>query len=231
MKIRIDNLRQLIREALGGGAAAGGLALYDWSDARGAIRVVLYSPAEILGDVDRFRRGAFLHDEDDEGIVKGYARFKQPDHPCNGAWEVTSIAGRGLGKLLYGLGYELTPNGRLMPDRMYTSGEARSAWSGAAGKGLKGFPLDDAGAPVDKQLTPDEPEDDCEVQKPIEDGGPDPLLDVAYEGGAVGAGSMRSEHQTTVRALSKEGIDQDSFESWLRLAGGLRFERDFSSAM
>jgi hypothetical protein len=228
MKIRLGDLRRLIREAL----EPNRLALYTYpDDARGrrVIKVVLYSPTEILGDVEKFKKESFLYDQDNTGIVKGYARFQEPEHPCNGAWEVTSIAGKGLGKILYGLGYSLTPNGRLMPDRHYTTNAGKQAWSKAATK-LNGLPLDDEIG----SLTPEDPEDDCELQNPIDAGGPDPLLDVAYEGGELGGGQvagMRAEHWSTVDELEEAGLNQDDFESWLKRAGGLKFEKDFGQSI
>lgn len=229
MKIRLGDLRSLIREAL----EPNRLALYTYpEDSRGrrVIKVVLYSPAEILSDVEKFKKESFLYDQDDTGIVKGYARFQEPEHPCNGAWEVTSIAGPGLGKILYGLGYSLTPNGRLMPDRHYTTNAGKQAWSRASWSRLSGIPLDDEIG----SLTPDNPDDDCELQKPIEAGGPDPLLDVAYEGGELGGGQvagMRATHWSTVDELEESGIDQGDFESWLKRAGGLKFEKDFGQSI
>jgi len=236
MKIRLNELRRLIREALSAEQLA--LYVYDEQGRTPVKKVFLYSSREILSNIEGFKQEPFLYDEDSTGIVKGYARFQQPENPCNGAWEVTSIAGRGLGKILYGLGYSLTPNHRLMPDRHYTSGEAKKAWQGAASKGLRGIPLDN----LSGTLTPDNEEDDCELQMPIEydeegnidsSGGPDPLLDVAYEGGELGGGEvagMRAEHWSTVDELEEAGIPQEEFESWLRKAGSQRFQKDFGSS-
>lgn len=240
MKIRLGDLRQLIREALESSSLS--LYVYDEAGHTGAPvkKVILYSPDEIFADLTTFMKKSFLLDEDPTGIVKGYARFQQPENPCNGAWEVTSIAGRGLGKILYGLGYSLTPNHRLMPDRHYTSGEAKKAWQSAASKGLRGIPLDN----LSGTLTPDNEEDDCELQMPIEfdeegnidsSGGPDPLLDVAYEGGELGGGQiekMLSAHEKVVDELENEKkLDREDFESWLRKAGSQRFQKDFGGLM
>lgn len=200
------------------------------------MQVFLYSPDEIFADREAFMKGSFLPDEDPTGIVKGYARFQEHENPCNGAWEVTAIAGRGLGKILYGLGYSLSPRHRLMPDRHYTSGEARRAWKVAASKGLRGIPLDNESG----TLTPDNEEDDCELQAPIKydeegnidsSGGPDPLLDVAYEGGELGGGqvgAMRAAHNAT---LKKIGLPPEDFEAWLSMRGRVKFQKDFGSAM
>jgi hypothetical protein len=198
MKIRLGELRRLIREALGGEE----LALYEWYPKAGFIKVALYSPAELLA-LDWNDRQELPKD-----ILKGYAAFHKPDEPCNDAWEVTSIAGIGYGKLLYGLGYSLVPSGRLMPDRMYSSKRAKGAWGKQVGK-LNGLPLDDIHAPKDKQLTPDDPSDDCFLQVPMKKGGPDPVLDVAYEGGGVNPEPMRATHYRTLEKLAKILNDLD----------------------
>ena len=111
------------------------------------------------------------------------------------SWEVSSIAGVGYGKLLYGIGYYLSPRGRLMPDRVYSSKRARDAWTRSVPK-MKGLPLDDVNDPQ----TP-EKEDDCDVQVPTKKGGPDPVLDKAYEGPPVDPGPMQRVHEKTVEEL------------------------------
>lgn len=229
MKMRISELRDMIRKELGRDS----LALYTHEETRHTpeVRVMLYSPDAVLDDFTTFMSKSFLNDEDATGVVKGYARFKQPDNACAGAWEVASIAGRGLGKLLYGLGYDLSPNGRLMPDRSYNSPDAQAAWARAAGKGLKGFPLDDVNAPEDMQLTPGDPDDDCDLKTSIEDGGPDPIIDFAYEGGGVGAGKVRelvTAHERFVSVLDKDKqLPRADFEAWLLAAGKDKFRKDF----
>lgn len=186
MRIRLGDLRKIIRESLGSEE----LALYKW-EYPSRIGVLLYSPSELLSLDwnDRY--------ELPKEIVKGYAKFNASDKPCNGAWEVSSIAGIGYGATLYGLGYALVPGGRLMPDRSFSSKRARDAWTKSLGK-LKGFPLDDA---KDPQTA--DPNDDCPVQVPVKNGGPDPVLDAAYEGPAVDPGPMLQAHEATVEKLMK----------------------------
>ena len=102
MKIRLGDLRRLIREALGGED----LAVYMWNSSymtrvgssSSSVKLVLYSPSELLG-LDW--ENTFEIPKD---VLKGYAAFGQPENPCHGAWEVSSIAGVGYGKLLYGIG-------------------------------------------------------------------------------------------------------------------------------
>jgi len=184
MKIRMGELRRLIREAFGGER----LALYVWRFSS-YIKVVLYSPADLLA-LDWSERSELPTE-----VLRGYASFHETDDPCNGAWEVSSIAGIGYGKILYGLGYALVPGGRLMPDREYSSKRAQGAWRKSTGK-LRGFPLDD----VEDPQTED-PNDDCAVRLSVKKGGPDPVLDVAYEGPRVDPGPMQQVHQETLEEL------------------------------
>jgi len=183
MKIRLGELRRLIREALRGED----LALYVWRHPS-YIKLVLYSPAELLALDwnDRF--------ELPKDVIKGYASFHQTDNPCNDAWEVSSVAGIGYGKVLYGLGYALVPSGRLMPDRGYSSKRARDAWTKSAGK-MKSFPLDNVWNPQTL-----DPSDDCELQVPGVKGEPS-VLDYAYEGPKVDPGPMVMIHKRSVEEL------------------------------
>lgn len=187
MKMQLGDLRKLIRDAIGGDT----LALYTWKNSPSSVKVLLYSPAELLS-LDWSERHELPKD-----VVKGYASFHEPDEPCNGAWEVSAIAGIGYGKILYGLGYYLTPNRRLMPDRAFSSKRAKDAWAKSSGK-MRGFPLDDVNDP-----RTDDPNDDCSMQVPTAKGGPDPVLDVAYEGPPVDPGPMMKAHSDAVVKLMK----------------------------
>ena len=184
MKMRMGELRRMIREGVGGER----LALYVWRFPS-YIKVVLYSPAELLA-LDWLERS-----EVPSSVLRGYASFHETDAPCNGAWEVSAIAGIGYGRVLYGLGYALVPGGRLMPDRHYSSKRAQGAWTKSVGK-MRGFPLDDVNDPQTE-----DPNDDCEVQVSVKKGGPDPVLDVAYEGPAVDPGPMQQVHRETLEEL------------------------------
>jgi len=67
------------------------------------------------------------------GSVVGYISVGPPESgQAWGAWEVTRAAGRGYGKLLYSIGYALSPNGLLMPDRVSVSDSAINAWRKAS---------------------------------------------------------------------------------------------------
>lgn len=85
--------------------------------------------------------------------------------PCAGAWEVIGSAGRGYGKLVYAMGYFMSPTGRLIPDRSSLTQDAILAW--ATVNRSAGIPLDDKTHP-DSGREPfhdlyhtEDPSDDC----------------------------------------------------------------------
>ena len=85
--------------------------------------------------------------------------------PCAGAWEVTGSAGPKYGKLVYAMGYYMSPTGKLIPDRFSLSRDAVLAWSKVDKS--SSIPLDDKTHPRpgrepfhDLHHTED-PSDDC----------------------------------------------------------------------
>ena len=91
--------------------------------------------------------------------VVGYISCSPPSRgEAWGAWEVTAAAGKGYGKILYSIGYALSPKGLLMPDRTSVSDDARDAWKKAS-KTHASLELD-ALPPMNKT---DTREDDAEV--------------------------------------------------------------------
>jgi hypothetical protein len=137
------------------------------------ITAVLYDQNQILDNISFFKK--HLVDNDKimsfliKNVYKGVVQIKPPTGgPCRQAWQVTAVAGKGLGKTLYGLGYALSPSGLLMSDRKNVSPSARAAWTKAYNSGREKLPLDDVsmhdekGEPTWRHTnhTPD-PEDDC----------------------------------------------------------------------
>lgn len=106
-----------------------------------------------------FRRGIFAGAEPDYRTLRnnivGICDIAKPSNPCNGAWEVSAIAGEG--RYVYDLAYWLSPSGELMSDRLNMSDDAVAAWT-RWGKKSKGRPLDDIDHPRNR-----DPNDDCEV--------------------------------------------------------------------
>lgn len=94
-----------------------------------------------------------------KGSVVGYISVGPPESgKAWGAWEVTRSAGRGHGKLLYAIGYALSPKGLLIPDRYSVSDSAINAWQKAS-KTHDSLQLD----PLPPENRTDTREDDAEV--------------------------------------------------------------------
>lgn len=109
--------------------------------------------------------------------ARGYITVRRPLNSCAGAWNVDSAWGPGLGKILYTSVASLTPNGKLMPDRLSVSPAAGDAWERASWD-LPYQYLDDRSH---RSCTPtthtEDPIDDCQVHNEPER----PWLDRAYD--------------------------------------------------
>jgi hypothetical protein len=176
MKIRLGDLRKIIREALGEQGAQDNLAA--WVD-DGELKktAVIYSPSALIDfskTIDGVAQPKSLAGElVDNDIVKGYIAIRQPDEstPCNGAWEVIFSVGPRLGEVVYGVGFALSPSGILMPDRRSVSQKARRRWEKEGGRRVM-KPLDNFEHPPvnpernnlhDRHHTPDDASDDCRI--------------------------------------------------------------------
>jgi hypothetical protein len=135
--------------------------------------------------------------------------------PCNNALQVKMVAGDG--KLMYGLGYEIT--GRLISDRTYVSKTARSGWKKQYSSGRGKYPLDD----YENPQTPD-PNDDCEVYKNDPDAA---VLNNAYEKNndyATLAAVMTANNERIVSlATSLTKFSEDNIKAMIVRAGSNYF--------
>lgn len=98
---------------------------------------------------DNFIKSAFV------GVIK----IDEPDNACNSAWEVKEAGThrKGFGKIVYQLGYWLSPTHTLISDRSAMSQPAFNAWLGWSKK-YSGKELDDVLHPKNN-----DPDDDCTV--------------------------------------------------------------------
>lgn len=73
---------------------------------------------------------AYLYDIIEKAVV-GYGQFGpvRGGGKAHGAWEVYKTAGPGFGKIIYNIGYALSPKGLLVPDRKSVSSRASNFWS------------------------------------------------------------------------------------------------------
>lgn len=195
----------------------------------GEIEVVLFNHeyvykalAKRKGDEDLFN---FVKDTIYESIV-GYAVFGPPDKgEAYDAYEVTHMAAPGLGKVLYGMGYALSPSGLLMPDRHTVSPDASAAWKKAS-KERETLKLDDL-PPNNKTKDPD---DDAELHK--EKG--KEHLDYVYKelGWEKGMSSkLISRGEAAVKDLSDDVNRDKNVLIHVFFSGGTHFFRDQYSRM
>ena len=131
-------------------------------------------------------RTAYIYDpqavdpESEPGsAARGYISIRQPVEPCNKAWIVVGSWGRGLGDVVYPIGFALSPSGRLISDRGSASIGAMSRWQiYYDDRGWKKLPIDDVEHPPenasdfhDKHHT-EKTSDDCRayaIEKPALD--------------------------------------------------------------
>lgn len=214
MKIKLGELRRIIREAAGvENLNTDELAAMLTEDAGGA-RVVVYHPIPIEnmmrkspGDV--FDRSPDLM-EKLKSYVVGWVQVVDPGPPCWDAKMIASIAGPG--KLMYGLAYALSPSGLLISDRESMTPVAISAWRNMSSKGSHHKKkLDNVSEPA----TP-EPDDDCILR-------PEEFLNYAYEaqGWEMGAlETMNDNHEAVIGRVTKSGVlSRDEVEKALDTAG------------
>ena len=105
------------------------------------------------------------------GIVVGMISITEAAYPCWGASEVSQSVGPDFGKIVYGMGYAMSPHGRLMSDRSEVSKSAMAGWSRAA-LSRKALKFDNVSKPKTKPE-----EDDCSVYR----GAKGKILNVALE--------------------------------------------------
>lgn len=198
MRIRLGELRKIIREAIGG---SDGLAA--------AVRAYEDTAAAVVYSVDDL-------------AVRGYIRITRPDRPCNGAWEVTSAWGPGIGKTVYGLGFALSPTGLLMPDRLGVLPPAVAGWEKQSNRKMKALdnhkhPPTGADPFHDEHHTED-PSDDCRMNKDGID-----FLNYTYEAQGWEAGmlnSMVTRHEEAMAGVSSpEDVEETLFDSARRKFG------------
>lgn len=214
MKIRLGELRRIIREAAGSAQLnTDELAAMLTENDNGA-KVVVYHPMPIEnmmrklpGDV--VDRSPELMAKLKEYMV-GWVQVVKPKDPCWDAMMIASIAGPG--KLMYGIGYALSPSGLLISDRDSMTNVAVSAWRNMSAKGTRGKKkLDNVTEPE----TPD-PADDCVVLK-------DDFLNYAYEAQGWEMGvleTMNDNHEAVIARVTKGGIlSRDEVEKVLNEAG------------
>lgn len=207
MKIRICEIRQLVRDAINEASNIDlrGLAAFTFTRA-GCRHAVLYFP-DVLKDVLEHTSptGDIVQNIRFSTAICGYLQLEPSDDECTDAWVASNIAGFGLGKIMYGIAYALSPSGRVMPSRDMLTSSSRSAWIKASKSGRKSTPL-----------------------VGCEDMYNDPALDAVYESEGWEAemlNKLENEHATTMSSL--KSLKPAFVESALKNAGMLYFDDNY----
>lgn len=194
MKIRLGELRRIVREVAGGGED---LAAVVMLSAGGGVAVV-YNPDVLL---DSALRGAL---EPAEAIV-GYVRLIDMSKYCAGAWELSEMWGPGRrGDMLMDIAFAMTPNGRLVPDRMDVSPAASKMLRRASERGdvtLEDLP------PKCKSH-----HDEDHLKKIYSSSGDPSRLE-----------ALKTRHRAVMEELKKQGVDTEELEATLLDAGPAKF--------
>ena len=219
MKIRLGDLRRIIREAVGEGE---GLAAYV-TEEHGGFKATVYNSAAVE---NLLRKSLGYIDDETMAKLKRYTvgrvQVLKPMDPCWDAMMIASIAGPG--KLMYGVAYALSPSGLLISDRDSMTSDALSAWKRMAAKADRGKKeLDDVNEPA----TPD-PYDDCELR-------PEEFLNHAYEAQGwekVELRSMQEEHERLMKTLTATGkLTRLAIELAISAAGLSYFQTRYREAL
>jgi hypothetical protein len=232
-------LRQFIRHVISESQSHANLAALV-SDNGEAKQATIYDPDALLKHlpsitphIERGSKEDVIYTLRDE-IIRGFIEVGPPEDrgPCYKAWEVKRSAGPGLGQLVYGIGFALSPSGLLIPDRGYVSPSASTGWQKQASK-RPSHPLDNISAhnSHNRSARPhphhtDDISDDCVVH----DKEGKEHLDFAYE--ALGnesqlLSSMTQTHENIMSNNIPHDI-QDAIDYLLDYAGVMFFISNFN---
>ena len=223
MKIRLSELRRIIREAMGEGEGLAAMVAEDL----GGFKATVYHPAPVENMMRKSPGDVISQSPDLMAKLKAYmvgrVQVIEPMEPCWDAMMIASIAGPG--KLMYGVAYALSPSGLLISDRDSMTSQAVAAWRNMSAKGIRGKKkLDDINPP---HSTP-EPEDDCILR-------PEEFLNYAYESEGwepAALQAMRREHENLIaRVTSNDVLTRDEVEKALTRAGLSYFQSRYKAAM
>jgi hypothetical protein len=144
-------------------------------------------------------------------VIKGYVVVgPQILSRCDDSWMVYKSAGPGYGREVYGLGYSLSPTGKLSPDRESVSRSAQFGWAAQVGK-RPSTQFDDMSHSHDmpgNEYHTDDTADDCQVYQHGDDEifVPPEVLNRSYERVAQDstlAKTMTMNHETFMKELPK----------------------------
>jgi hypothetical protein len=168
-------------------------------------------------------------------IIKGFIEVGKPKPMrgnCNDAWQVYAAAGPGFGKIVYGVGYALSPTGKLIPDRGSVSDSAEAAWEKVSASSRKRKRLDDQRHQHDRvgnEYHTDDPSDDCKVLLDFQ-GKDRQFLNYSYESEGWEKGllsQLQANHESVISALNPEILEVSELEKFLAYSSQKFFEKHY----
>lgn len=238
--------QRLLRESSESpGDTTGFAAFTDLQGSTGERDVTVYDINKLVASLKKLRGSSPEPEWSDEDIIDairpnvvGYIRINKASNlghgNCYDSWEVQFAAGPRIGKLLYGLGFALTDNGKLTSDRASVSPGAYGRWKKEQGARKTTQEFDNVDEPKTKPTY-----DDCIVF----DDETGPILNKAYlEAGWERATltNLRKQHERVKKYMldklkSSDGNplfspeDVSTIESLIPYAGGEFFDSSYSA--
>lgn len=212
-------------------ANEGGIGLLTRPYGTGGIQIVIYKTNVFIGNIlanlnsvtKKLENTQDVADAADSSIV-GMLTLDKPDDACNDALVVKYVVSRGgYGPMLYEVGMQLSPSGRIISDRGAVSDAASSIYKVFHSRSkIDKKPLDDNNIPMDKRKTPNDPSDDCEVwnhegQRPNRE-----FLDYSFGGSTIDIGTLKKNHRDAMMIL-KRHVDADEWSEYLAEVSNMIF--------
>ncbi len=162
-----------------------------------------------------------------ETSIVGMLGMDPTKDPCNGAWQVSYIAGKGYSDVLHAIAMQASPTGAIMPDRGAVADKLVGTYKKMLTRG-PGRPT-----PLDNKMNPKTPDtgDDCEVW--ADEDPSRSVLDNSFSGGEGNLEGLKKNHAETMRLLTRHlekymGWSPEDINELLSDVSGLFFTAAYS---
>lgn len=204
-------------------AAEGGIGLLTQAYGSQGVQIVLYKTNVFIGNIlanldpetKKLENSEDVATAADKSVV-GMLVLDGPEDACNDALSVKYVVSReGYGPMLYEVGMQLSPSGRIMSDRKAVSDAATNIYKVFHSRAdIEKKPLDDNNIPMHKRKTPDDPSDDCEVWNHRGKNPGREFLDFSFSGSNINIASLKKNHQEAM-AILKRHVDANKWADYL----------------
>jgi hypothetical protein len=199
------------------------------------ISIVIYKTNVFVGNVlaaldTESGQGGDVQSIQDAALrsVVGMVGLDPPKDPCNSAWQVSYIAGKGYSDVLHDIAMQVSPTGAVMPDREAVSDPLVGYYE----KMLKRGPGKPTKLDNKKNPSTPAPGDDCEIwadEFPNRE-----VLDNSFSGGGSDYSALKKNHFEAMRTLSSYlknylGWTESDVDELLSDVSGLFFTEIYSS--